>query len=123
MPRMFRHGGPGHRTSALSPKRMAASLITCSLRSTAAMVFGSLRNAAASMPCVNCLIASIASVMSCKERVGSLKGTHALARGAFGDGLFQRVLRSQVHGSAKKIGKTVLEADHIEQRKMRIGVE
>ena len=41
MPRILCHGKPGHRRSASSPSRIPASLISRSLRSTAATVFGS----------------------------------------------------------------------------------
>jgi hypothetical protein len=49
MPRILRHGKPGQKCSASSPSRTAASLISRSLRSTAATVFGSSRNASKSM--------------------------------------------------------------------------
>jgi len=39
MPRMSRHGRPEQRVSASLPSRMAASLMICNLRSTAAIVF------------------------------------------------------------------------------------
>src|ERR1043165_2482577 len=44
VPRISRHGKPGQRASACSRRHTAASLMTCSLRSTAASVFESYRN-------------------------------------------------------------------------------
>jgi hypothetical protein len=46
---MSRQAKPGQRVSASSPNRIAASLITSSLRSTAATVLGSSRNVSKSV--------------------------------------------------------------------------
>ena len=46
IPLISAQGGPGQRSSASWPSRIAASLITSSLRSTAAMVLGSSENQA-----------------------------------------------------------------------------
>lgn len=45
IPRISLHGKPGQSRSASSPSRMAALLMICSLRSTAATAIGSDRNA------------------------------------------------------------------------------
>lgn len=81
MPRMSRQRGPGQRASAAAPSRIAASLIICSLRSTAATVFGSSLNSSRSMPEVNLSIMSMASAISRSESSSSLKGKHRLPRG------------------------------------------
>src|SRR5579863_8881511 len=120
---MSRHGRPGQRVSASSPRRVAASLITCSLRSTAATVLTSARNVPASIPSVNCLIAAIASAMSRKESDGSLKGKHGLVCGPVCDGLLQSVRWREIDGRAEEVGYTVLKAHHIEQRQMPRGIE
>jgi len=78
IPRMLRQGWSGHNSSAPSPSRIAASLITCSFLSMAAVVLGSCRNPSTSTPWENCSIISMASTMSCSARFGSLKGKHAL---------------------------------------------
>jgi hypothetical protein len=58
-----------------------------SLRSTAATVFASARNASCVIPNVNCLMELIASAISRKESDGSLKGKDCLVGGTLGNGL------------------------------------
>src|SRR5262249_20598745 len=100
---MLRHGKPGHSVSAFSPRRTAASLITCSLRSTAAIVFGSSRNESTSMSLVNCSMAETASRMSVREREASLKGKNGLALGLIAHRLLQRLRGGEIHTNAKQI--------------------
>src|SRR5262245_2279291 len=114
MPRISAQGGPGHRIAAFSFSRRAASLITSSLRSTAAIVFKSLRNASKSIPSVNCSILRIASAMSRKALIGSSKGNNGLAFGALADHFLEGVGRRQVNVHAEQIVQTVLDLDHVE---------
>src|SRR5690349_2410154 len=118
MPRMSRQGRPGQRVSAWSPSRMAASLMTCSLRSTAATVFGSARNFAWSMASVNCWMAAIASAISRKESDGSLKGKNGLLGGSLGNGLLEGMRWREIDGRAKEIRQAVLKSHHIEEGEM-----
>src|SRR5262245_30520124 len=107
MPRISAHGGPGHRLAASPFSRIAASLTTSSLRSTAAIVFGSLRNASKSIPFVNCSMLSIASAMLRRALTGSSKGNHGLAFGAPTDGFFEGVGRRQVNIHTEEIVQAV----------------
>src|SRR2546425_8560952 len=110
----MRHNG--HNASACLPRRTAASLITCSLRSTAAIVFGSLRNASKSMPFVNCSMAATASRMSARDREGSLKGKHGLALGLVAHRFLQCLGGRQVHTDAKQLREPVLDGNHVHKR-------
>src|SRR6266581_4703111 len=120
---MLRHGKPGHSASALSPRRTAASLITCSLRSTAAIVFGSSRNASKFMSFVNCSIAATASRMSAREREGSLKGKHGLALGLVAHRLFQCLSRRQIDTNSKQFREAVLDSNHVDKGEPTSGLE
>ena len=57
-------------------------LITSSLRSTAAVVFRSCRNASKSIPSVNCWMLSMASAMLRRALTALSKGKHGLALGS-----------------------------------------
>jgi len=91
---------------------MAASLI--SLRSTAAIVFGSVQNVSRFMPPVNVSIMPMGSTMSRSELSAFLKGKYGLARGPFADLIFHCPCGCQVHGNAENIGEPILQAYHIE---------
>src|SRR5204863_7119835 len=93
----------------------------CSLRSTAATVFGSSRNASRSIPGVNVSIIPMASAMSRNKLSVSLKGKHGLARGPFANTAFQCSCWGQVHPNAKNISEPVLH--HIQQRELLRRVE
>ncbi len=93
-----------------APSRMAASLTNCSLRSTAATVFGSSRKAWKSMSAVNRSTISIASRISRSNSPASLKGEDRLADCSLANTVFQRLRRGEVHRRAQDVGKTVLLA-------------
>ena len=97
--RMLCYGKPGQSASASSPSRTAASLISESLRSTAAAVFGSERNDSKSIPVVRSSIERIASQTSRRPNEGSLRGKDGLARSFLADLLFQRIGGRQVHAA------------------------
>src|SRR5712671_1111437 len=107
------HGNPGHNRSACGPRRTAASLITYSLRSTAAIVFGSWRNESKSIPLVNCSIAATASPISLRESKGSLKGKHCLAPGLFAHRVFQCPGRRQIDTNTEQLRKAALDGNHV----------
>ena len=73
IPLMFRHGMPGQRVSATSPSRIAASLIFCRCRSTAAMRIGSSRKRSNETPAMNSSILLIEFKMSCRDWSGVLE--------------------------------------------------
>src|SRR2546425_9266935 len=123
MPRMLCHGKPGHRRSASSPSRIAASLTSKSLRSTAATVFGSSRNAPKSMPRTNWTIMSMPSRISRRESVGSLKGKDGLARGLGGNWLLEPFCRGKIHADTQHVREAVFNGDHVQKRQTPSGSE
>src|SRR5256885_16588963 len=113
---MWRNANPGHSPPPPSPRRTAASLITCSLRSTAAIVFGSSRNASKSMSLVNCSMAATASRMSARDRESSLKGKDGLALGLVAHRFLQCLGGRQVHTDAKQLREPVLDGNQVPKR-------
>jgi hypothetical protein len=113
------------RTNDLSPIAEPDGCIADHLQLAfdAATDFGSARNVCTSIPCVNCLIAAIASAISRNESDGSLKGTKGLALGPVGNRLFQGMRRREIDVSAKQVRKTVLKTHHVEQGKMLRAIE
>src|ERR1700677_3608674 len=123
MPRILRHGRPGHRRSASSPSLTAASLISKSLRSTAAIVFKSSRNASKSIPRTNCTIISMPSRMSRSESAGSLKGKDRLARGFGGNCLLEIFFRGKIYASTQHLSKATFDSYHVQEREAASGRE
>src|SRR5271157_1037790 len=123
MPRILCHGKPGHRRSASSPSRIAASLMSRSLRSTAAIVFGSSRKASKSMPCTNWTIMSMPSRISRRESAGSLKGKDGLTRGFGGNWLLEPSCRGKIHADTQHVRKAVFNGDHVQKRQTPSGSE
>src|SRR5579863_1711998 len=112
MPLISRHGWSGTRCSASFPSRAAASLMICSLRSTAATAMGFERNASKSMPDVNSSIIAIASMMSLNHRCGGgLKDKNRLALRSFQHLGAERLSIGQVCLHAEDIRKPVFEVD------------
>src|ERR1700730_3126386 len=116
MPRISGHGNPGHSLAASSFSRMAAALITSSLRSTAAIVFMSCRNASKSIPSVNCWMLSMASAMSRRALTASSKGKHGLALGAPANRFLESVGGGQINLHAEQVLQAVFQLDHVDER-------
>src|ERR1039458_1492783 len=112
MPRILCHGKPGHRRSASSPSRTAASLTSRSLRSTAATVFGSSRNASKSIPRTNWTIMSMPSRISRRESAGSLKGKDGLAGGFGCNRLLEPFCRGKIDADTQHVRQAVFNGDH-----------
>src|SRR5271157_1419592 len=123
MPRILCHGKPGHRRSASSPSRIAASLISRSLRSTAAIVFGSSRNASRSMPRTNWTIMSMPSRISLRESAGSLKGKDGLAGSIGGNRLLEPFCRGKIDANTQHVRETAFDGDHVQKRQTPSGGE
>src|ERR1035437_3948660 len=117
MPRILCHGKPGHSRSASSPSRVAASLMSRSLRSTAATVFGSPLNASKFIPRTNWTIMSMPSRISRRESAGSLKGKDSLARGLGGNRLLEAFCRGKIHSGTQHVREAVFNGDHVQKGK------
>jgi hypothetical protein len=103
---------------------MAASLMICNLRSTAATAMGLVRNASKSMPDVNCPIIAIASMMSANERCGGgLRDENRLALRFFKHLRPQHLSVEKVRLNAEDIRKTVFEMDSADERQLPCTVE
>src|SRR5579863_4481159 len=98
------------RCSASFPSRVAASLMICNLRSTAATAMGLERKASKSMPEVNWSIIAIAFTMSLNQRSGGgLKDKNRLALRSFKHLGAKHLSVGQVGFDAEDIGKAVFE--------------
>jgi hypothetical protein len=87
-----------------------------SLRSTAAAVLGSSRNASKSMTRTDWTIMSMPSRMSRSESAGSLKGKFGLARGFGGNWLLEPFCRGEIYAGAQKVSEAVFDGDHVQER-------
>ncbi len=114
-PILLRHDTSGTMNGASRPSRTAASPITRSFRSTAAIVFGSWRNASNVMTLVNASVIEIPSRMSRSGSSGCLKGKHRLAGRAFFNGFFQHLGGRQIYRHAHDFREADFETCHVQQ--------
>src|SRR6202034_4826848 len=103
MPRMSAHGTPGQSCSPSLQRRTAASLIFCSSRSTAEIVFSSLLKATRSIPATNRSIFSILATISRNGAEGFLKGKYRLSFGPLPDRFLERLGRGQIDGNNQQV--------------------
>lgn len=101
--------------SAPSPSRIAASLMTRSFRSTAAIVRWSSRKPSRSIPAVKVSIQPIASTMSRRAIAGVLDDNEGVLCGALPDFIFQETAIGEVNRRIQNAGKAELQADQIEK--------
>src|SRR5438105_1109408 len=88
----------------------------CSLRSTAAMVFGSCSKAARSISRVNYSIMEAASKMSRNALSELLKGNDGLVRSTLPHIVFQSSHWSQIYGDTENVSKAVLQTHPVQKR-------
>src|SRR5712692_4126039 len=114
MPRISGHGNPGHSPAASSLSRMAASLITSSLRLLALDRRNRLQIPPERLEIHPFWMLSMASAMSRRALTRLSKGKHRLSLGSPANRFLEGVGGGQINLHAEQVSQAVFQLDHVD---------